>query len=369
MGARRLCLLTMVATLAMGLGMATAAALVPPPGYYLPPTLKQGEAAKCPAVPRPYTGDLNIPSKYEGSGPARDQLNAASNARYRQQTATIRALEKGVNQQVAAYLRLGRRGHVECTLLWLGSWAQAQALLSTQYSHSGKSMRKWALGSIASAYLRLKFSGAQPLREHRAQTQLIEAWIAQLGEQVVRDWRDQPLERLNNHQYWAAWAVMAASVVVDRRDLFDWAVAQFRIGAAQVDAEGYLPNELGRETRALAYHNYSLGPLLMLAAFALANGIDLREENHGAMRRLAVRVEQGLNDPQLFEDKTGHEQELDDLQESGQFAWLEPYCALYACSAKTNRWRRSIEPLKSYRLGGDITQLFAGAPAQPVERE
>ncbi len=348
--------------------LASAADLVPPGGYYLPATVKQGEAETCPVVARPYVGDLMIPSKYEGSGPARDQVNEQSNARYQAQAEQIRVLEKTVNKQVAAWLRLGRDGHLDCTLEWLGQWAAAEALLSREYTHTGKSMRKWALGSISSAYLRLKYSRSRPLAGREAQTRPIEAWIGRLGEQVVADWRDQPLERLNNHQYWAAWAVMAASVVVDRRDLFDWSVAQLRIGISQVDAEGYLPNELRRETRALAYHNYSMGPLLMMLAFAQANGVDLRGENHQAIQRLATRVEQGIEDPERFEEKTGFEQELEDLQEDGKFAWLEPYCALYRCAASTDAWRRSIEPLKTYRLGGDITQLFA-TPARVGGRD
>ncbi|MHC8299479.1 mannuronate-specific alginate lyase [Pseudomonas sp. ZS1P83] len=349
-----------VAFILMGpIVQAAAAQLRPPQGYYAPAVDKKGDTPSCPATPKPYTGDLLIPSKYEGSGKARDQLNAQSNQRYKQMSADINELEKGVNKQVAAYLRLGRAGYVECTLSWLGDWAKAQALLSTTYTHTGKSMRKWALGSISSAYLRLKYSRSQPLSGREAQTRPIEVWIGQVADQAVQDWRDQPLDRLNNHQYWAAWAVMAASVVVDRRDLFDWSVAQFRIGASQVDADGYLPNELSRETRALAYHNYAMGPLMMIAAFARANDVDLREENHGAMRRLAARVEEGIKDPGTFERKTGYKQELEDLDEDGKFAWLEPYCALYDCSVQTNRWRQSIEPMKTYRLGGDITQLFA----------
>ena len=173
------------------------------------------------------------------------------------------------------------------------------------------------------------------------------------------DWDEQPLERRNNHQYWAAWSVMASAVILDRRDLFDWAVAQYRQGVGQVDEQGYLPRELSRQTRALAYHNYSMAPLLMIAAFAQANGLDLRAENADGLQRLARRLESGLQDPKIFQERTGYPQTLEDLQDSNRFAWLEPYCALYSCSAKTDEWRRSIEPLDTYRLGGDMTQLFS----------
>jgi poly(beta-D-mannuronate) lyase len=115
-----------------------------------------------------------------------------------------------------------------------------------------------------------------------------------------------------------------------------------------------------RETRALSYHNYSIGPLLMVSAFAQANGLDLREENDGAMRRLARTLEAGLHDPKLFQEKTGYPQEAVGLQQNSRFAWLEPYCVLYPCSQSTDAWRRSLEPLSNYRLGGDMTQLFSG---------
>ncbi|MBC9250536.1 poly(beta-D-mannuronate) lyase [Pseudomonas alcaligenes] len=335
------------------------AALQPPPGYLLAAPAPSGKPHSCPAVPVPYTGELYFPSKYSGSDAARDQINPQAAARYAQLTADVRNLENGVNKLVARYLHDGQPASVDCALAWLSSWAEADALLSTHYNHTGKSVRKWALGSVAGAYLRLKFSRSQPLAGHGAEAKRIEGWIARLADQVVRDWNAQPLERRNNHQYWAAWSVMASAVILDRRDLFDWAVAQYRQGMSQVDGEGYLPRELSRQTRALAYHNYSMGPLLMIAAFAEANGLDLREENADAMQRLAQRLESGLHDPKIFQEKTGYPQTLEDLQDSNRFAWLEPYCALYPCSQKTEAWRRSLEPLDTYRLGGDMTQLFS----------
>ncbi|MDX9664347.1 mannuronate-specific alginate lyase [Pseudomonas sp. P5_152] len=334
------------------------ASLVPPSGYYLAAPSPKDKVAACPEVPAPYSGDLLFPSKYEGSDSARDKLNPQAAARYKRLTGDVRTLESGVSKLVGKYLEDGRQEYADCALTWLSTWAEADALLSRTYNHTGKSVRKWALGSLSSAYLRLQFSRSEPLRGHEAETRAIEQWFAQLADQVVHDWNEQPRERRNNHQYWAAWAVMASAVVLDRQDLFDWAVEQYRHGMEQVDAEGYLPLELSRQTRALAYHNYSLGPLVMIAAFAEANGLDLRGDNGGALQRLAQRVESGVHNPRLFEARSGYPQELQDMQEDGKFAWLEPYCALYRCSAETDSWRRSLEPLETYRLGGDITQLF-----------
>ncbi|MBB2496146.1 mannuronate-specific alginate lyase [Aquipseudomonas ullengensis] len=335
------------------------ATLVPPGGYLLSAAEPQGKPRSCPAVPTPYTGELYFPSKYSGSGAARDKINSEAAARYAQLTDDVRLLENGSNRLVARYLETGQQAYADCVVTWLHSWADADALLSERYNHTGKSVRKWALGSVSGAYLRLKFSRSQPLKRHADEAERIEEWLGELADQVVVDWNAQPMDRRNNHQYWAAWSVMATAVVLDRHDLFDWSVAQYRHGMQQVDAEGYLPLELSRQTRALAYHNYSMGPLLMIAAFAQANGLDLRKENSGALQRLAQRMESGLRDPKIFQEKTGYPQTLEDLQEKNRFAWLEPYCALYPCSESTQAWRRSIEPLGTYRLGGDMTQLFS----------
>lgn len=337
----------------------TGTGLVPPPGYFRAAAELQGEPRDCAATPEPYTGELKFPSKYAGSDAARDQVNPKAAQRYRELTDNVRLLENGVNKLIGRYLDKGQPDDLACVMGWLNDWAEADALLSETYNHTGKSVRKWALGSVAGAYLRLKFSRSQPLKQYSSEAQNIEHWIAELADQVVLDWNAQPMERRNNHQYWAAWSVMASAVVLDRRDLFDWSVTQYQQGMQQVDKDGYLPLELSRQTRALAYHNYAMGPLLMVAAFAQANQLDLRGANQGALERLAQRLQAGLQQPQLFSAKAGYPQTLDDLQDNSRFAWLEPYCALYACSPATDAWRRSLEPLTTYRLGGDITQLFS----------
>jgi hypothetical protein len=58
---------------------------------------------------------------------------------------------------------------------------------------------------------------------------------------------------------------MAASVALNRQDLFNWSVKEYRIAAGQIEADGTLPNERQRRERAAAYHNYALQPLVMIA--------------------------------------------------------------------------------------------------------
>jgi poly(beta-D-mannuronate) lyase len=345
---------------AMFAGAVGAANLVPPKGYYAPiEKLKTGENNfSCEAVPTPYTDKLVFRSKYEGSDKARATLNEESEKAFREATKSITTLERGISKIVMQYMRDGRPEQLDCALNMLTTWAKADALESKDFNHTGKSMRKWALGSMSSAYLRLKFSDSHPLANRQADAQIIEAWFSKLADQVVSDWSNLPLEKVNNHSYWAAWSVMATAVAIDRRDLFDWAVKEFKVGANQVDPDGYLPNELKRNQRALAYHNYALPPLAMIASFAQVNGVDVRPENNGALQRLGQRVLDGVKDPSAFAKRNGDKQDMTDLKKDPKFAWLEPYCSLYTCSPEVLENKHEKQPFKTFRLGGDLTKVY-----------
>ncbi|WP_416422608.1 mannuronate-specific alginate lyase [Pseudomonas sp. App30] len=347
--------------LAIFAGHAQAAAPLHPPQGYLAAVDKFKTSPNdqgCPAMPQPYTQSLQFRSKYEGSDKTRSTFNATSDKAFRDATKDITSMERGISKQVMVYMRDGNPAQLDCALNWMVTWAQADALMSKDFNHTGKSMRKWALGSMASAYVRLKFSDSHPLATHQQQTQVIEAWFGRLADQVVSDWNNLPLDHTNNHSYWAAWSVMAASVALDRRDLFDWSVKEYKIGASQVDADGFLPNELKRQQRALAYHNYALPPLAMIASFAQANGVDLRQENNGALKRLGDKVLAGVKDPDIFEAKNGKDQDMTDLKVDSKFAWLEPWCSLYSCPPDALERKHEGQPFKTFRLGGDLTKVY-----------
>jgi poly(beta-D-mannuronate) lyase len=352
--------LAIVSSMAWATGASAAAALIPPKGYDAPiEKMKTGDHNfKCEAIPTPYTDKLVFRSKYEGSDKARATLNKESEKAFREATKGITTLERGVSKVVMQYMRDGRPEQLDCALNMLTTWAKADALESTEFNHTGKSMRKWALGSMASAYLRLKFSDSRPLANRQQEAQVIERWFSKLGEQVVSDWSNLPLTKVNNHSYWAAWSVMATAVATDNRDLFDWAVKEFKVAANQVDEDGFLPNEIKRRQRALAYHNYALPPLAMIASFAQANGVDLRQENNAALKRLAERVLAGVQDPDEFTKRGGQKQDMEDLRKDPKYAWLEPYCSLYTCSPDVLEQKHEKQPFKTFRLGGDLTRVY-----------
>lgn len=332
--------------------------LVPPQGFTLAVIQSEKEVKACPSNASPFTAALDFPSRYEGSDKARDDVNPRAERKYRELIAPISSLERGLSQQVDDYMRAGNEESLECAKNLLRSWSSANALMGQAVTHTGKSMRKWALASISAAYVRLKFSASNPLASDPQLVAAVDKWLETVARRVVEEWRDQPLGKMNNHEYWAAWGVMAASVATDKRDLFEWSIQQFQIAGTQVDAEGFLPNELARDTRALQYHNYALTPLTMIAAFAKANGREPEKAQREAMDRLSERVLAGMDRPDVFERKTGDKQITADLSEKSKLAWLEPYCWTFGCDAAMNQRLESSRPLKSYRLGGNLTDIF-----------
>ena len=303
-----------------------AAPLVPPPGFIRP--LPQTLSGKCVTLPAPYTGPLEFPSKYAGSDSARATLNPEAEREFRRQTQSMVDFERGISAMVWRYKQSGDPATLRCIIAGYRQWADAGALTSTDANHTGRSMRKWALATLATSWLELPSS---PENKH------VERWLGQLADRVVQEWDGLPQRKTNNHSYWAAWAVMATAVALDRRDLFDWSLKEYRIAAGQIGADGRLPNEQKRGAHALDYHNYALQPLVMIASFAAANGQDVITTNNNALGRLAGYV--------LSQPKTDP-------------VWLAPWCDLTRCDATTRDLRDASRPLESRRLGGNLSLIY-----------
>ncbi len=310
---------------------------------------------ECVQLPEPYTDSLDMRSKYEGSGKSRANLNQAALQAYKQSTDDVREFEKR-SIDLSEKLLEGRPGAAVCLARLLGDWAADDALLNDEVNHIGEAVRKWALACASLAYLKLDRVAHDEVPQE--QRELIEGWLYRLSEKVRQYYSNRPLKKVNNHDYWAGWAVMATGIALKKQELFDWAASKYREAAGQIDASGYLPNELRRKQRALEYHNFALQPLVMMAVFAEANGVNLAAENQNALDRLVRRVAEGLNSPKSFELLTGQEQMVDGLLNPWSVAWTEPYVATFGRSALNNMPELPAEHLKSSRLGGDLTRMF-----------
>lgn len=304
-----------------------------------------------PAMPPPYSGDLLLPSRYGDDGAERDDVDPVAAAAYDAAVADISAFERGAVKLIDQYCKSGRADVFSCISEWLDAWASASALTTTVTNSSGKAVRKWTLASVASAYVRLTHSVSSPLSAADAGKRgRIDSWLSSLAALVVSDYSDRDPATYGNHDYWAAWAVLATAVCRDRQDLYLWALERYQSFRLQLTVNGYLPIELARGKKALQYHNFALQPLVMIAAFARSNSTDLL--SCGSLDQLVSVVMRNISDPSAISIASGYAQDMT-FATASNLAWLDVYATLRAPEPVVAR------PLYATRLGGPTTTLYA----------
>ena len=223
------------------------------------------------------------------------------------------------------YRSTGSRTAAKCVIGLLEGAARLGVLTGKMMSSQAYYEQGWALSSWSIAYLKVRGSGlASP-----EQTKRITSWFKDLAEDN-RDYyeskRGNPhSDAHNNHLYWAGLAISAAGVACDHRKLFNWGMDAYKEGVSKITAEGTLPAEMERASRALHYHLYALGPLIILAEFGEANGLDLYAEKNYAIKRLVARCVSGLQDPSYFVEHTGKPQDMPETIEGEEIGWAKPY--------------------------------------------
>jgi poly(beta-D-mannuronate) lyase len=346
-------------------------AALPPPSGVRPPYRPAPDAAArraaigttadrsfaCPAPPAPVR-DVLVEPFYRQGDPTHSLVDPAAYERRRQAAAPFSALAGGAARLGDQYLRVRPRDPriAACLLDWLDGWASAGGMLGRATSQ-GAYERKWTLCALALNYGLL--ADAPDLES--AARRRIEAWLAELAGAVVPPYAAKAFAQQNNHLHWAALAALAAAVATRDGGLFDWGIAAARGSLANIAADGSLPHELRRASKAMHYHRFALEPLILAAEIAAANGIDLYGEHDGALHRLAAFTRRALADPELVAQRVGVPQSLvgADAVRPAMYAFAEPYVARFrdpdfAALLRTVRGTG----LSSVWLGGNLTLRY-----------
>jgi poly(beta-D-mannuronate) lyase len=98
-------------------------------------------------------------------------------------------------------------------------------------------------------------------------------------------------------------------IAANDNQLFDWGIAAYHIGVAEIEPDGSLPIEMKRGRRALHYHLFALAPLVYLAELGEENGQNLYAERSYALQKLATLSAQGMTNNHFFEQATGVSQD------------------------------------------------------------
>lgn len=323
------------------------------------PTTAVAAFKGCTAVPVPVV-DLLFDGFY-APGTGSTIVDPAAMARYRETTQTINRFERELAEMGDAYQADAQRKGVAgdpaiaaCALDWLAGWAKGRAMLG-KVSQQGGYVRKWSLGTAATAYLRIRDAAGLPADKKQA----VEGWIGEWARVVHIDYSTgtDRGSRNNNHAYWAALSVGMAAVVGNDQKLFAWAMEGYHKAAKQIGSDGTLPLELDRGPKALHYHLFALEALVPLAELGMRNGHDLYAEGNGALDRLIGVALAGLADPKVFEKRTGKKQDLVGELEGGDLAWMEPYYARFG-RADLKPWIGKYRPMRNTRLGGNLTLMY-----------
>jgi poly(beta-D-mannuronate) lyase len=243
-----------------------------------------------------------------------------------------------------AYLATGSRSAARCVYSLLDAAAQSAAWTDRMPDFNGVYVQNWLLSGSAIAYLKLRHSNLSTPQQDAE----IRRWFRLLSVRVREYFDDETIRigaKENNHIYWAGLAVAAESIVDNNPQAMRWGANAYGVGIEAIQPDGSLPNEMVRAGRALHYHLYSLGPLIMLAELLEANDVPAYAADSGpnkpspagkgAIHRLVAFSLAGLEDPTVFEKRTGIPQ-VATLPYSGQdIGWAVPYVHRFPNSPST----------------------------------
>jgi poly(beta-D-mannuronate) lyase len=281
------------------------------------------ESHNCPATPQ-LPHDFATNSYYTDSH--HSIIDPALKKKYEDSVAGVEDFSRNMVKAADAYQTTGSRSAAECAASLLENAAKQKALAGHMEGHQASYVQGWNLGAWAVAYLKIRNSGA--ISDDRAKE--ITKWMKKLAEENRGYYESErqhhgPSDAHNNHLYWAAFAIAATAIACNDQNLLDWAVDAYKEGVRDIRDDGTLPAEMDRGQMALHYHLYALAPLMMLAEFGEANGIDLYAAYQYAIKRLVARCVAGLEDPSFFQNYTGVAQVTTPEIEAWQISWAQAY--------------------------------------------
>ncbi len=275
-------------------------------------------AQSCPAVPKPVV-DLDVERFYGDKAGSKVDAGklAAHDAAVAPLTAFLREVTQNADKAVRRTARGSRDEVAACVLAWLEGWAKGGALLGSMKSQQAEYQRKWDFAGLSLAYVKVRpFASPQ-------QRAVIQAWLVRLADQSRAFFHDTGRSR-NNHWYWLGLGF--AAVGLDSPKHWEMARGIMRDAARDIAADGTLPKEMERQSRALFYHAFAVMPLVVMAEVAASRGEDWYAFENGALHRLVAVTHAGLIGPETFDRLAGVAQERPVNTRAG---WLQLYEARF----------------------------------------
>jgi poly(beta-D-mannuronate) lyase len=281
-----------------------------------------GDAYSCPAAP-PFSKTLNADPYYTNAHAS--VIDPKKLAAFQVAAEAPTHLGQYAGLAADAYLSTGSRNAALCVYSLLAAAAKAEAWTDKMPSFQDVYLQNWELSGVSLSYLKVRQSKVGTLEQDAA----IQRWFRMLSGRV-REYFDVQIghpgsDGWNNHLYWAGLSVAAAGIANNDTEGFNWGIAAYHRGLDAILPDGSLAAEMNRGQMALHYHLYAVGPLIMLAELGEVNGIDSYAEDNGAIHRLVKFCVAGLEDPTLFERRTGVPQVVLKPLAGLEIGWAVPY--------------------------------------------
>lgn len=250
-----------------------------------------------------------------------------------------------------AYRTTGSQSAADCVITLLDAAAKDKALTGRMMTNQATYVQGWSLSAWAISYLKVRSNGSGSTQ----QAAEITSWLKNLAIKN-RDYYDAKAmnpysDAHNNLLYWAGLAISAAGIAANDHKLFIWGMNAYKEGVRDITADGTLPLEMNRAGKALHYHLYALGPLIMLAELGESNGLDLYARKNYAIKRLVKRCVAGLLDPSYFVQHTVVPQDMQGGIGAEEIGWAKPYLRRFP-DAKISALLAKAESLSYTTWGG-----------------
>lgn len=351
-----------LAALPLALALPAAAAPLNAP-FRTPAAATASRPGDCGPVPPPVTV-LDTAQPYQSGDASYSRIDPRKRAGREAAAAPMRSFTASVARLANRYVASGGRDRRSgaCALLWLESWAKADALRSTP-THDAQFLRSVALSGWALDYAQVRGLRVDTAHDPRP---VITAWFARMAADLRRHYDGlSNVTARNNHRAWAGLAAAAVAMNSGDRELARWGYRSAQIVLNGATPQGALPPEIARGARARHYHLYAVAPLVLTAEIGRANGTDLYAYRAQVLRRVADFTLSALDHPSAIERLAGVVQEPNFAGAGGRagqyLAWTSFYARRYPRACAAIATTLPAGPLINPELGGDLAML-AGRP-------
>lgn len=253
-----------------------------------------------------------------------------------------------------------------CIINLLSQWADANAMLNERATFNGKAARKFLLAVVSSNLLKMKATYTDFRLDKKHQ-----AWLNKLAIEVQKDYIYRlyiKKKNINNHDYWAAWAVATTAVLLNKPSYLNYAREVLAFAIKQLENDGnysYFPNELSRGKLASYYSNFALVPLIYLTNLLMKNN-NASVSSFEALKPLALFAFDSAFNTSSIKHLITDEQTL---PEAHHFAWFYGYVYLIGDNPDSLSGRIQLRDdflVDAIRVGGNLNAFY---PVDRIEKQ